>query len=457
MTTQRNSPGNRWIHARHVDYLDEKLVNLASGVYRDQGYFGIIVEEPPRHGKSELCSHYFPSWYLGAKPDNRVILVSYEETFAATWGRKVRDTTEEWGPELYGINVDPRNRSAGSWNIQGHRGGMYTAGALGSVTGRGSDVFVVDDPIKNYVEAQSPTLRDRTWNNWKQTLRTRAEPGCVALVIGTRWHEDDLIGRLLQEMHDDPIADQWIVVRLPALAEEPDEDYPEPDLLGRKVGEALFPERWPTELLQPYMSNIVTWNALYQQRPSPMEGTMFKEEWFEIVSMPAGKFKRVYRFFDTAASDPDEFEDPDWTVGLLLGEHEDGLYYVLDVARFRKEAGKVEKELRKIISRDRLGTRFRMAQEPGSQGKLYIRAVARTVFRGRPFRGVKETGTKMLRAETAADAAERGEIKLIRGAWNREFLREVKRFPLGAHDDQVDALSGAYQEMTKRGRQMTTW
>jgi len=223
------------------------------------------------------------------------------------------------------------------------------------------------------------------------------------------------------------------------------------------VGEPLFPERWPVESLRPHMSNILTWNALYQQRPAPMEGALFKEEWFEVVPVPSGRFKRLIRFWDTAASDPKEFEDPDWTVGLLLGEHADGLYYVLDVARFRKEAGKVEKELRRVTNGDRPGTRFRMAQEPGSQGKLYIRSVARSVFRGRPFRGVRETGDKILRAETTADAAERGEIKLIRGAWNRDFLREVRQFPFGVHDDQVDALSGAYQEMTKRGKAMVSW
>lgn len=459
-----------WIHAKHVDLLDEMIVKLIAGEYQKDGYVGILVQEPPRHGKSELCSHYTPSWYLGTKPDNRVILVSYEATFAASWGRKARNTTLEYGPALYGIEVDPRSSAADRWDLKGHKGGMYTAGALGGITGRGADLLIFDDLIKNQQEAQSELLRDRTWDEWKNTFRTRLEPGGVILGVGTRWHEDDVIGRLIRAMGEgplgmtdplyDPRADRFIVVRLPAIAEEPDEEYPDADPLGRVPGEALFPERWPVEMLSPHMANELTWAALFQQRPTPKEGSLFKDSWFQVVPHPGGRFKKKVAFWDTASTDPKEGEDPDWTVRVLLGLHENGLYYVLDVVRFRESPGMFEQRMKEVTKRDRRegNVRFRVAQEPGSQGKLYIRVLANTIFRGLNMRGFRETGSKYQRADLVAGAAERGEVKVVRGLWNREFLREVRRFPQSTHDDQVDAMSGAYAVLAGVGSTgMKTW
>ncbi len=447
---------SRWQHAKHVDFLDNLLVELMAGKLAEQGYVGLVIEEPPRHGKSELCSHYTPAYYLGANPDNRVILCSYESDFATSWGRKVRDTLEEFGPSIYGIQVNPRSAAANRWDILGKRGGMITAGVGGAITGRGGNFLIVDDPVKDMATAQSQVYRQKHWEWYKSTFRSRLEPGGIILLIGTRWHEDDLIGRVLKEMGEDPEADRFMRVRLPALAEAPDEDFPDPDPLGRKVGEALWPERWGAERFRPLQVNAQVWAALYQQRPAPAEGGLFLESWFDVVPWPPGRMKKVVRFWDTAATDPKAGEDPDWTVGLKMGLHESGIYYVLGVERFRKGQG-FENELRKVTREDG-NIRFRMEQEPGSQGKHYIRTLANSVFRGRAFRGIKSTGNKMLRAEKVAAAAERGEVKVIRGAWNRTFLSEVRHFPYGTHDDQVDALSGAYSTLSGVGSSgMVTW
>jgi predicted phage terminase large subunit-like protein len=458
---------SRWIHARHVDFLDEILVNLYAGVYLSEGYIGVIVEEPPRHGKSELCSHYNPCWYLGTRPNDRVILVSYEATFAATWGRKVRDTMNEWGPDIFGTRVSQKSSAADRWDIEGHKGGMYTAGALGGITGRGANVLIADDLIKNQQEAQSEVLRDRTWEEWKNTFRTRLEPNGVIFVIGTRWHEDDIIGRLRAAMGASPQgenhplydkdADRFLLVRLPALAEEPDEEFPEPDPLGREVGEVLFKERYPVELLRPHMANASTWASLFQQRPSPREGGLFKAEDLPIVPYPGGKWKKMVRRWDMAATDPKAGEDPDFTVGILIGEHEDGLVYVLDVVRDRKSPGEVERILKRTRDKDGRRVRIRMEQEPGSSGKTVIWNYARTIFRGYPFRGVRSTGDKILRAETLSAACERGEIRVVKARWNREFVRELTRFPNAAHDDQVDAAAGGYEDLVKRSGKVVSW
>jgi predicted phage terminase large subunit-like protein len=394
-------------------------------------------------------------YYLGAHPEERIILASYEADFAATWGGKARNTMEEWGKALYGLEVDPRSSASNRWDLKGHLGGMYTAGARGAITGRGAHYLKMDDPIKNSEEAQSETIRQRIWENWKSSLRTRIEPGGIALVIGTRWHEDDLIGRLIRDMDEDPHADRWIRIRLPAIAEQPDEDFPDPDMLGRAPGEVLWPERWPEPLLRPHQSNAYNWASLFQQRPAPQEGGIFKTEWLEIVPHPGGKFKKLIRRWDMAATDPKKGEDPDWTVGLLFGEHMNGLYYVLDVVRFR-ESTTVEKRMRETARQDGRKVRVRVEQEPGSQGKLYIRHLARKHFRGYAFRGVRSTGPKELRADKVAGACEREEIKVVRGAWNRTFISEVTKFPNATKDDQVDAFSGAYEDMT-RGGTVTTW
>lgn len=465
-TKPKQNP-SRWIHAKHVDYLDELLIKLHARELQADGYVGLIVEEPPRHGKSELATHYDSVYYLGAHPDHRIILASYAADFASDWGAKCRDTFEAWAPELYGLDTRRDRRAADRWDIKGHRGGMITAGAGGAITGRGADYLKADDLIKNYAEAQSQTIRDNVWGWWQSTFRTRLEPGGVILVIGTRWHEDDIIGRLLAAQGDshlgklhplyDPAADKFLRVRLPALAELPDEDFPEPDPLGREEGEPLFKERFDVPALLQLQATVgpVQWAALFQQRPAPAEGGLFKEENFDIVPHPGGKFKRVVRRWDLAGSDPQPGIDPDWSVGLLLGLHEDGLYYVLDVVRFRDE--NVEPHLKRVRNSDGRRIRVRIEQEPGSQGKLYIRSLGRRMFAGYNFRGIPSSGSKMLRADTVAAASERREIKVVRAAWNREFIREITKFPYGSHDDQVDALSGAHQDLTLRSGGVKTW
>lgn len=454
-----------------MDHLDNILVDLYAGVYRELGYVGVIVEEPPRHGKSELCSHYNPAWYLGTRPDDRVILVSYEATFASSWGRKARDTLDEYGRDVFGVELNKRSWAADRWDIKGFKGGMYTAGILGGITGKGANVLILDDVVKNQTEANSEIIRQRHWDEYKSTFRTRLEPDGVIFVIGTRWHEDDLIGRLIaaqggsRERENHPLfeedGDRYLRVRLPAIAEEPSEEFPEEDPLGREVGEELFPQRWPKRKLKAMMGSP-TWDSLYQQRPAPKEGALFNPTNFELVPHPGGRWKKIVRRWDLAATEEKPNEDPDYTVGLLLAQHPNGLYYVLDIVRGRFSPDDVEKTLKITRADDRRKFRsqikFTVEREPGSQGKLYARHLARTIFRGCNFRAIPSTGSKMLRADTVAAASERQEIKIVKGCQNfKELLHEARHFPFGKHDDVVDALSGAYEDLTMRGGRVSSW
>lgn len=460
-----------WVHAKHTAYLNTILLDLAARKLRDQGYVGVIIEEPPRVGKSELTSHYFPAYYLGTYPDDPIMLASYEASFAASWGGKVRDTVDKWGNALWGIEVSNTSSAKNEWRLKNHKGGMMTAGVGGSFTGRGAKLLLIDDPIKNAEEADSETIRDKHYSWFKTTARTRLEPDAIVCLIMTRWHEDDLAGRLINDMEENPDADKFLVVRLPMIAEGP-EDIPEeeefvPDVLGRVPGELLFPERFslsgergkidvrPLEARQDR-----TWFALYQQRPTTVQGAMMNPAWFEVIprhQVPA--LKKTVRRWDMAATEEGEGYDPDWTVGAKVALGEDGCYYILDIQRFQKGPGDAERAIKATARVDGGKIKIRMEQEPGSSGKTVIYHYRRKVLVGYNFRGVRSTGDKVLRAEILASHAEQGDVKVVQAGWNAEFFREVRKFRKGAaHDDQVDAVSGAFEDLQKAsGGKVTTW
>ena len=262
------SSGGRWQLARHLAAVDRAVMDALAG----RAPRLLLVEAPPRHGKSEFISRHLPAWYLGRFPARRVLLASYEAQFARSWGRKARALIEQHGRELFGVRLATRQTAAADWQIAGSGGGMVTAGAGGALTGRGADLLIVDDPIKNAEQAASQRLRDKLWDWWQSTASTRLEPGGCAIVMATRWHEDDLTGRLLRQQS---VGQPLRRLSLPALAEAG-------DLLGRSPGEALWPERWPREVLLARRQTLDAywWAALYQQRPARHQRSEWPDEYF---------------------------------------------------------------------------------------------------------------------------------------------------------------------------------
>jgi len=407
----------------------------------------LIMAMPPRHGKSEYCSRYLPAWFAGKFPDKRVMLGSYEADFAAQWGRRARNTLEEFGLHLFGVSVAGDSSAANRWGIAGREGGMQTAGVGGPFTGKGADLLIVDDPIKGFEEAASETWRDKTWEWWLQNAYTRLEPGGTAIIIATRWHEDDLTGRILEEMKNG--GEKWKLVRLPAIAEEE-------DAIGRRKGEALWDARYPLADLERIKLTLGPhrFEALYQQNPSPPEGGMFKREWFEIVDADACPvmFDSLVRAWDFAGTEG----DGDWTAGVLIGQK--GLdVFAIDVVRGQWGSGTRDERVFATACQDEelYGEKVQIwfPQDPGQAGKGQAEGLVMKL-RGYRVKYEPVSGDKETRADPMASTAWAGwkqgrRIKVVRAAWNRAFLDELCTFPNGKHDDQVDAAALAFVKLVK--------
>lgn len=433
--------GGKWVCPPHLDLLNRKLLDLAARRTRR-----LIVSMPPRHGKSLMCSQYFPAWYLGLFPDHRFVISSYGGDFAAEWGAKVRDILAEHGKTYFGVEVDPLAAGA-KWGIAKHEGGCRSVGIGGALTGGGADVLLIDDPIKDAEEALSETARRKVWDWWISTAKTRLEPGGCVCVIMTRWHSDDLVGRLVAGMESG--GEQWEVVNLPALAEEDDP-------LGRAPGEALWPERYSVADLEAIRDgggdqadiSAFWFDSLYQGRPVPKSGGMFQVEWFAdrfVTGAPSGSSR--CRFWDMAAS----VKKGDWTVGVLMARDVEGVWYVEDVQRHRLAPGDRDTMMRKTAEKDR--ERYghvlvRGEEEGGASGKTAALAFVK-LMAGFDV-GVLNSagqGNKEARARAFASQCQYGNVRLVKAPWNAEYIKELIAFPFGKHDDQVDASSGSFNTL----------
>lgn len=406
-------------YSSHLGEVAARLESVASGAC-DR----LIITMPPRHGKSELASIRFPAFYLGQNPDHRIILASYSADLAQNFSRQVRRIVEtpEYAEIFPEIVLAADSRSVGMWDISGRRGGMKATGVGGPLTGFGSDLLLIDDPIKNREEAESETVRESTWDWYTSVARTRLEKHGKIVIILTRWHEDDLVGRLLNAQGTDPQADKWSVLHLPAISDD---------------GHPLWPEKYSISALESIRATIGPrdWESLYQGRPTPPEGSMFKRSQFEVIdSEPEGL--RYVRFWDLAASGK---ESADFTAGAKCGITETGELIISDLYHERKDWPDVEADMAAMVS-----------MEPGLEWGIeqagFQLAVIQQLQRDPRFYRIPITGVPVDRDKVSrARPWQPRKVKLVRGLWNQKFIAEALSFPLGKHDDMVDAVSGAYQ------------
>ncbi len=408
-----------WRHLLHV----QGLLNQVTAGIIDR----LIIELPVRHGKSELITVRYPVYRLERDPALRVIVGAYNQQFASKFGRKSRRLAERR------LHLAGDRTAVDDWETD-EGGGYRSIGVSAGITGQGGNLIVIDDPVKNRQEAESETYRERVWEWYKDDLWTRREPGCAIIVVMSRWHEDDLIGRLLVEQGQG--GEQWVRCRLPALAEEDDP-------LGREPGEALCPERFDEAALHTAQTVLGSYSfaGLYQQRPGPREGGFFKLAWFDYVDrVPPGA--RWARGWDRAATQG----DGDWTAGVLMARL-GTTYYVTDVVRGQWAPGTRDSIIRKTAEGDGIQVRIRGEQEPGAAGKDAALAFV-ALLSGFAVHIAPRSGDKEDRADPLASQAEAGNVKIVRGPWNKAFLDELTAFPTGAHDDQVDAAAYAFQELS---------
>ncbi|HKM64192.1 MAG TPA: phage terminase large subunit [Acidisphaera sp.] len=421
----------QWTLAAHHKLLIGKLEAVAAGKI-DR----LMVLMPPGSAKSTYTSIVFPPWWLANNPRSSIIFASHTADFAARFGHRARDLVRN-NPEL-GYRILSDENAAGRWRTT-HGSDYFAVGVKGPIIGRRADLVLIDDPIRSFMEADSPKARDRLWDWYRSDLMTRLRPRARIVLIMTRWHEDDLGGRLLA--HE---PDQWELLRLPAIAGANDP-------LGRKPGDPLWPQWETAEHLARKQATVGSrvWFAHYQQDPRPAEGSTFDVRRIDILDSydpPQGSV--IVRAWDLAATPDSAGGNPDWSAGVKLVRHApSGRIVVLDVVRFRGSPLTVEETLLKIADADGRDIVIGLAQDPGSAGKAYVAMLTARLFKYQVVTS-PETGSKQQRANLVAAQIEAGNLAIVRGHWNAAFTDELKAFPHGVKDDQVDALSRAYAMMT---------
>lgn len=433
-----------WLPARHLEYTAERLEALALGRIKR-----LMVLEPPQNGKSDLASGYFPAWFIGNWPTKRILLGAYEAGFAATWGSRAKGHYTD-SSSIFPSPLADDSQAKDHWRTKAG-GGMDTAGIGGAFTGKGADCFIVDDPVKNPEQAASQVYRDKTWDWYRAAALTRLSPDGRVLLIMTRWHEDDLAGRILQQAAE--TGEQWEVVNLPALAEEG-------DILGRAEGEPLWPERYPLEWLlekeQAVGSRI--WASLYQQRPTMQGGDIFRREWLRYyhvndagaylltrpdgatIMRPLSKCRR-FQTCDLAVS---EKTTADYFVLATWAVTEQGELLLLDRIRAHL-AGPDQPHV------------LRQEYHKWNPASIYIESVAyqlslvqQVIRNGLPAVEMRPDKDKVSRALLAATRFEAGTVYLPQGAsWLGEYEQELLTFPNAKHDDQVDVTSMACEALPR--------
>ena len=336
-----------WVHKEICDELDRFLQDVA-----DKKSPRLIITMPPRSGKSELVSRRFPAFALGRNPDLQIIATSYSSDLSQRFNRDVQRVIDdekyfELFPKTKLNNSRVRTDSRGSYirtsdlfEIVGHAGAYRSCGVGGGITGQGADILIIDDPIKDRAQAGSKTIRDSIWDWYTSTAYTRLSPGGGVIVMATRWHTDDLIGRLIQRMGE---GDTFRIVNYPAIAEH--------DELHRKAGEALHPERYPLSTLQQIKKTIGSrdWEALYQQHPVPDGGALFKLEWFRrwtASSLPP-EFDHTLMSWDMTFKDS---KNSDYVVGQVWGKKGPN-FYLLDQVRGQWDFVKTKEMVRVLAQK----------------------------------------------------------------------------------------------------------
>lgn len=429
--------------ARHHHLVISELQAVADGL-TDR----LMIFMPPGSAKSTYATKLFPAWLLnrhlpGTKGKRwNIITASYNSDLAEDFSGEAQQYARD-NADI--VQYRPTTPNRALWRTT--EGGMVRAvGVNSGIAGRRADLVLIDDPARDRAEVDQVQHRDKAWQWYRSSIIPRLRPGARIVLITTRWHPDDMAGRLLEQGRE--MGRPWKVVELPALAFDPadfpDDDPPPPDPLGRKPGEALWPEYEDAAALQRKREEIgeIEFQCLFQQRPLVSAGLLFDVSKIPVLEAEP-PVEAAVRGWDLAGTEQVGTRNPDWTVGLKLGRLKSGGLVVMDVVRMRGRPEDVDAAIVNTAGQDSYRIKISIPKDPGQAGIAQSQYLAKRLA-GKSVVFTPESGSKATRAAGIASQINVGNVSIVRGAWNAAFLEELRYFPHGAKKDQVDALSRAY-------------
>ena len=425
-STDDRSVKERFFIKEIVDYrqCEVNCITVEGGLYMAGAFI-------PTHNSMTVTST-LPSWYLGKYPHGKVIEISYNTDYARQFGRQNREKIREYGDHVFGVKVASRPSGELEFELDNHVGSMISRGVDAGVTGRGCTLMIIDDPIKNRKEADSPTTRDRLWAEWTDSYRSRLAPGAKVIVIMTRWHMADLAGQLIEK------EDNVTVLNLPLEAEKKDP-------MGRAEGEALHPEigkddKWMRNFKETLIKSkgMRTWEALYQGHPTIEEGNMVKREWWRYYDeLPSGAFEIIS--VDATFKDSDRADFVAIQVWGKVGAN----YYLIDRVKKRMDFVSTLNAIKYMRSAHPHVAGILV--EDKANGPAIMSILKRDIPGIIP---VDPAGGKVARVNAVSPAIESGSVFLPSDKpWVQEFVEEFAAFPNGAHDDEVDCCTQALNRL----------
>jgi predicted phage terminase large subunit-like protein len=443
----------KWLPYEYLVKLSDKIVEC---VRTPDGR--LIINMPPRHGKSLTISHWTPTWYLSENPTHNVMLASYGAILAARYGRMTRNTIAQNQTALQ-IKLSADSKSGAQWELE-TGGGMLSSGVDGGITGWGYHLGLIDDIVKDWKQAQSAAYHENVVEWFNSTFYPRAEPGASIIVLMTRWHRNDLTGYLMRPENEGGHMDDWESMVVPALAENED------DPIGREIDAPLNPDRKSWAFLNKLRlakgnHERQVWAGVYQQRPEAAEGNIFRYEWWKFYDAlpPRECWRRIVSSWDTAL---EENQTADFTVGTTWLEAEwdfpweDGpflCYYLLDMFREQVEYPELK---RAVIENWELYGPDKILIEKKASGTQLVQELSRpdkARTKGLPIVPITPSGSKVYRANLTTGIVEEGLVFLpmpINGkVWvNTVFLDELGAFPKATHDDITDSVTQLLLELS---------
>ena len=429
------SYGASWIRTRLSSYLAQRIQNF---IETDTGhaYDILIIECPPQHGKSMTVSESLPSWYLGKHPERNIILASYDSDFAERFCRKNKEKIKNVGRHLFGIEIGAIDR-AGEFELSNGKGRMISRGIMSGITGNPANLIIIDDPVKNQQEADSPAYRNRVWSEWQASLKSRLAAKGKVVVIMTPWTDDDLAARILRSEKNVQL------LRLPVEAEENDP-------LGREVGQALCPElgkddQWLADFKASYISDPQggqrAWTALYQCSPRQEEGNIVQRNWFKYYD-PDEELVFGTEMISVDASFKGD-DTSDFVSIQVWGKRAQDYYlrYCLNKRLNFPDTVEAIKTIYRLFPRART-----VLIEEAANGPAIIQTLQREMF----IIPVTPLGGKISRVNAISPAIESGHVFLpdpAKAPWVTDYIDQWVAFPNAKNDDMVDATSQALARM----------